>query len=271
MHYLLPGNRRNQIAARLEKGETVIATDLAAEFAVSEDAIRRDLRALAEEGRCKRVYGGALPLSPISSSQADRLLKEPYKKRALARTASTLVQKGELIFLDSGSTNLALGAELADDRSLTIVTNSILIASALLGRKHSRVIMIGGTVDDDVGGCVDADAVLHVQRMNIDRCFLGACAVSSALGLCSFNHADAVFKRALLSRSQSVAALATIDKLETRAPHVIGSLELIDYLIVEHDTPPELSAKLAKAGPTILTAESLEFEGRVRNARKVGE
>jgi DeoR/GlpR family transcriptional regulator of sugar metabolism len=91
--------------------------------------------------------------------------------------------------------------------------------------------------------------------MNIDHCFLGACAVSSKLGLGGFNPADTLFKRVLLSRSQKVTALVTLDKLETRAPHVIGPLEFVHELVVPHDTPSHLLATLGKAGTTVLTAD----------------
>jgi DeoR/GlpR family transcriptional regulator of sugar metabolism len=94
-----------------------------------------------------------------------------------------------------------------------------------------------------------------VQTMNIDHCFLGACAVSSQLGLGGFNPADTLFKRVLLSRSQRVTALVTLDKLETRAPHVIGPLAFVHELVVPHDTPSHLLETLEKAGTSVLIAD----------------
>jgi DeoR/GlpR family transcriptional regulator of sugar metabolism len=239
MHaYSLPTSRREVIADRLYAGLSVVASELAEEFQISEDAIRRDLRALAAEGRCKRVYGGALPVSSASGALPERVPIQPREKILLARTGARLIQAPGLIFLDGGSTNLALIAELPED---------------VLNRKGLKLLMVGGAVEADLAACVDADAVLAVQRMNIDHCFLGACAVSSELGLGGFNPADTLFKRVLLSRSQKVTALVTLDKLETRAPHVIGPLECIHELVVPHDTPSHLLAILSKAGITVLT------------------
>jgi DeoR/GlpR family transcriptional regulator of sugar metabolism len=245
------------IADRLDAGLSVVASELAEEFQISEDAIRRDLRALAAEGRCKRVYGGALPISPASGPLPERILIQPREKILLARTGARLIQARGLIFLDGGSTNLALVAELPEDKVLTIATNSVPVANAVLNRKGLKLIMVGGAVEADLAACVDADAVLAVQRMNIDHCFLGACAVSSELGLAGFDHADALFKRVLLSRSQKVTALVTLDKIETRAPHVVGPLECIHELVVPHDTPSHLIAALAKTGTEVLTADGL--------------
>jgi len=251
----LPTSRREVIAERLDSGLPVIASDLAEEFRISEDAIRRDLRALAAEGRCKRVYGGALPVSSASGSLTERVLVQSSEKTLLARTGARLIQPRGLIFLDGGSTNLALVAELPENKSLTVATNSVPIANAVLNRKGLRLLMVGGEVDTELAACVDAKAVLAVQTMNIDHCFLGACAVSSQLGLGGFNPADTLFKRVLLSRSQRVTALVTLDKLETRVPHVIGPLAFVHELVVPHDTPSQLLATLEKAGTSVLIAD----------------
>jgi hypothetical protein len=134
--------RKNEIESRLQRGLPVHATALAKEFLVSEDAIRRDLRALAAEGKCKRVYGGGLPISPDGVPLEHRLLNDSKEKRALALAALSLVSEASTVFLDSGSTNLALAREMPPDRSLTIATNSISIASALLERKNFKVIVL---------------------------------------------------------------------------------------------------------------------------------
>src|ERR1700691_3697905 len=135
--------RKNEIETRLLRGLPVNATALAKEFLVSEDAIGRDLRALAAEGKCKRVYGGGLPISPEGVPFEHRLLNDSKDKRALALAALVLVSEASTVFLDSGSTNLALARAMPPDRSLTIATNSISIADAgpksSLGNRRLRL------------------------------------------------------------------------------------------------------------------------------------
>jgi DeoR/GlpR family transcriptional regulator of sugar metabolism len=254
MHTDIPLARRDIIALRLEQGEGAVATTLAQEFGVSEDAIRRDLRALAAAGKCRRVYGGALPLlpvSPASSGMAERMEEGAGRKAALARTAAALVQKHELVFLDNGSTNLAIVRFLAQDMDLTIATNSVHIAIEVLKRSDMRLTMVGGMVDPGVGGCIDAHALAHVAMLNIDRCFLGACAVSASSGIAAFDPADAAFKRAVMAASAYVAVLATSAKLETRAPHRVAAVGDVDRIIVEHDAPAAIVASLTQAGALI--------------------
>ena len=138
----LPTLRREVIAVRLDAGLSVVASELAQEFQISEDAIRRDLRALAAKGRCKRVYGGALPVSPASGALSERVPIQAREKILLARTGAQLIQARGLIFLDGGTTNLALVAELPENKFLTIATNSVPVANAVLNRKGLKLLMV---------------------------------------------------------------------------------------------------------------------------------
>ena len=250
-----PLARRDVILGRLAQGQSVVAAELALEFEVSEDAIRRDLRALAAEGRCRRVYGGALPLSKSTAPMAARMEEARDRKQALAREAASLIKPGEFVFLDSGSTNLALVSCLPEDYDLTIATNSIDIAAAALRRSDLRLIMVGGAVNSSVGGCVDAPAVLSLMQMNIDLGVLGACAVSSSTGVGAYDLSDAAFKRAVVAASRKSLVLVTNEKFAARAPHRVAELKGIDAFVVEHDAPQDALEELAAAGCSLMTAE----------------
>ncbi len=250
----IPLARRDVIAQRLAAGAAVVAATLAVEFEVSEDAIRRDLRALAAEGRCRRVYGGALPITPETQPMFARIDEERGRKLALARRAAETIEPGELLFLDAGSTNLALTEFLPEDQELTIATNAIDIASAVLRRPDLRLIMIGGSVDTTVGGCVDASAIQAVSQLNVDRCFLGACSVHAERGIGAEFHADALFKNALMVVSQRCVVLAMNSKFTTRAPHRVCTLADVDLLVVEHNAPAEFTRPLKAAGTTLAKA-----------------
>jgi DeoR/GlpR family transcriptional regulator of sugar metabolism len=247
--------RRNEIENRLKRGQPVNATALAEEFLVSEDAVRRDLRALAAEGKCKRVYGGAIPLSPEGGPLEHRLLSNVHEKRALSLAALSLLSEASTVFLNSGSTNLALAREMPLDRALTVVTNSISIAAALLERKNLKVIVIGGEIDPDAEAAIGSSAIREAQRFNFDLCFLGVCAASVSLGIGAFQIADAEFKRILIERSERIAALITVDKVETRAPFHVAALAALDYVVLEHNTPEQILSTFYEAGPDVILSK----------------
>lgn len=248
----LPLARRDLIAARLAEGQSVASVQLAAEFGVSEDAIRRDLRALAADGLCRRVYGGALPLAtrPLSA----RLGEGVEAKRALAARAASLVGRGQLIFLDAGSTHVALVDALPEDFGLTVATNSVDVAAAVMGRQDLDLLMIGGAVDATIGGAVDAVAVEAVTRLSIELAFIGVCSVSAEDGISALNHADAIFKRAVMATSRRRVALVTSDKFEAHAPYRIAPARAFSQFVVERDAPEALVADLREAGAGVLTA-----------------
>ena len=251
----LPLARRDVIAARLAGGQAVVATALADEFEVSEDAIRRDLRALAAEGRCRRVYGGALPITPQTQPMFARADVSRARKRALAQTAAGTIRAGEFLFLDAGSTNLAIVEFLPEDLALTVATNAIDIAGAVLRRPDLRLVMIGGSVDTTVGGSVDSGAVQAVGRFDIDRCFLGACAVDAARGVGAELDDDALFKSTLVQASRQCVVLALNEKLDARAPYRACTLADVDLLVLEHDAPAARTDPLRAAGARFAMAD----------------
>src|ERR1700730_4119184 len=158
--------RRETIVARLSQGEAVVAARLAVQFGVSEDVVRRDLREIAARGLCKRVYGGALPVSPAAAI-AFRTESDPDRKLALARAAATLLRPKQSIFLDSGSTNARLASLLPGNLQLTVVTNSIQVAAAATGRPGVALFLIGGGVNSHVGACIGPRAAAELQRHRI--------------------------------------------------------------------------------------------------------
>lgn len=247
MHIDPPIARRDTIAARLAHGQPVVAATLATEFGVSEDAIRRDLRALAAEGRCRRVYGGALPISAATAPIIARSEERQAEKRLLARAAAATIQPGELVFLDSGSTNLALVEFLPEDADITLATNAAEIAAAILRRQDLRLIIIGGMADPLVGGCVDGSAVQAIAQLRIDRAFIGACAVSEN-GVGAFHFEDATFKRAVIATAVHTLVIATNDKLDMPATHRVATLDQIDTLVVEPDVTAAQRAMLDASG-----------------------
>jgi len=253
----IPRTRRDLIQHRLERGQSVAAATLAAEFGVSDDAIRRDLRALAALGLCRRVYGGALPLSPAATPMAQRMAHAPDRKAALARVGATLIQPGELVFLDNGSSNLALVPCLPADSAVTVATNSIAIAAAVQQRGGLQLIMLGGSVDAHVGGCIGAIALSMLEQLHPDRCLLGACAFSNEQGVSAYHLADAHFKQAVLARSRHSVVLLTSEKLQTRAPYRICASSAIHSYVLEQDAPADYAGALEQGGSRVLRASPL--------------
>ena len=216
-----------------------------------------DLRQLAAQGLRRRVYGGALPISPASGSiwRAHRARSVEAEGARLAREAATLTaQPGQFLFLDAGSTNLALAAALPSDADLTIAVNAPAIAAALLARGGFRVVTIGGEVDPQVGGAIGAGALAALRDMRIDLTFLGACALDDTARVGAFSFEDAAWKRELVAASRTVAVVSTNEKLGAAARFAVVAGAELDHLIVEADADPALLARYAEIGVDVRRA-----------------
>jgi DeoR/GlpR family transcriptional regulator of sugar metabolism len=253
---MLPQERQQWILDRLRQSGRVVAVELATEFAVSEDSVRRDLRELAAQGLCKRVYGGALPLSAVVAPLKQRRQEHAGRKLALGRKAATLVRQGQVLLIDAGSTNAAIAAALPRDFGLTVVTNAPDIAQILLEREGFEILLIGGRIDVRIGAAVGAQAVQEMQRVRADICFPGACAVDAIGGLWGFDSEEVLLKRAMVEASGETVVVATSDKLGTVATHRVAGIDEVQHLVVEHDAGRALRAAFAAHGVTVHRADA---------------
>ena len=247
--------RQQIILEHLSRRGRVLAGDLAREFRTSEDTIRRDLRAMAAAGQCRRVYGGALPLSPASGSLAERRTEAPERKAALGRAAAALVRPGQVVFFDAGSTNAAIARALPAGLGVVVATNAPDIASDLVGRAGVELIVIGGRVDPRSGAALGARALRDVRAIRVDLAFLGACAVDARAGVAAFDAEEAEFKRLVAERAKAVVAAVTTDKLGTAAPFAVAPASLLSHLVVEADAPERALAPLRRCGVRVHRAQ----------------
>lgn len=253
IHDLLLGERQDLIRARLDVSGRVIAAELAQELGVSEDTIRRDLREMAALGLCRRVYGGALRVLQSTSSMSERIALGGDRKAALGRTAAELIPAGSTIFLDSGSTNLALAHALPAGRDLTVITNAPAIAAAVLERDIATI-QLGGPIDPRAGGAVGAKAMRDAEAFRPDILVLGVCGIDPDAGVTAFSFEDAELKRLITSLSRSVLVAVLNDKLSTAAPYSVVPLSRVTRAVLEADADEAEADRLAAAGIQIIRA-----------------
>lgn len=255
----LPEERQRRILERLGSEGRVLAAELARQFGASEDTIRRDLRELAAAGLCRRVYGGALPLSAASGPLVERARVMPAEKRRLGETVAGLLSMlaaGQTVFVDAGSTNLAAVRALPDDMRMTLVTNFPGVAAEAAGREGIEVVMIGGTVDKRTGGAFGARALRDVAELRPDVYLLGACALDAVAGVAVFGFEEAEFKRQLAAQARRVIGAVTSDKLGTGAPFSVGPARMFHDVVLEADAPDEQAAALLAIGVEVHRAAS---------------
>ncbi len=256
---LLVSERQAEIRSRLEISERVIAGDLAQEFGVSEDTVRRDLREMASAGECIRVYGGAISIKAKFAPLQNRLDLHSEQKRLLAQKSVEVLERGMFVFLDVGSTNLAICPYIPDNLDLTVVTNSPHIAAALMANTGVKLIIIGGKIDADTGAAISASAVQEARRLHPDLFIMGACGLDKKSGITAFDQDDAFFKQALSANSAKTLVPLLNDKIGTIAPFSVIPIQQCDYLIIEHSLDEATAASLTSSRTSILRASKGNF------------
>lgn len=251
---LLVSERQSEIRQRLKNSERVIAGDLAREFGISEDTIRRDLREMAAAGECVRVYGGAISLKAKFIPLQDRLDVQSEQKQLLAQKSVEVLERGMFVFLDVGSTNLAMCPYIPTSLDLTIATNAPQIAAALMANSGVKLVTIGGKIDANTGAAISAGAVQEVTRLHPDLMIMGACGLDKKSGITAFDQDDAFFKQTISANSRKILVPLLNDKIGTIAPFSVIPTQQCDYLIVEHSLDEAAVASLKSSKTMIIRA-----------------
>ncbi|MFF8376945.1 DeoR/GlpR family DNA-binding transcription regulator [Streptomyces sp. NPDC015661] len=230
---MLAAERRDHLLDLLAREGKVVAKDVAAALGISEDSVRRDLRDLAAEGRCQRVYGGALPVSPAVVDYRARQTVAPDGKRKVAAVAAGLVRPGGAVILDGGTTALAVAQALPQDLDCTVITHSPTIAAALLDHPAAEIFLLGGRIFKHSAVACGAAAVEAAQNVSADLCLLGVTGVHPEAGLTTGDAEEAAMKRALAARAADTYVLASSEKIGTASRFRVLPWEEITGLITD--------------------------------------
>jgi DeoR/GlpR family transcriptional regulator of sugar metabolism len=229
---MLTEQRRQILLDRLKRDGRLVARDLSEELGLSEDTLRRDLRELAAAGLLTRFHGGALPASPTVASLGRRRGMAVEEKQRLARSAAPLVERGQTVFIDGGTTHLELVRCLPLDLRATVITHSPLIAAALEPHENVELILIGGTILRHSMVAIGAAAHDAILKLRVDVFFLGLTALHPVEGATTGHYEEAAIKRAIAARAAEVVTLATAEKLGAVSPHLIAPAAAITSLVI---------------------------------------
>jgi DeoR/GlpR family transcriptional regulator of sugar metabolism len=251
---MLTSQRKKTILERLARDGQVLAAPLAVQFGVSEDTIRRDLRELAAEGSLQRVHGGALPASSAVAFFSKRRTLESSGKRAIGMAAAAMIEPGQIVIIDGGTTCAELVRHIPSSLSATVVTHSPTIAVALAEHPSIEVIVIGGRLYKHSIVTVGAAAIEAMSHIHADLYFMGVTGVHPTAGLSTGDLEEAYVKRALAARSAETIVLATREKLNAASAYAIGDVTLAQTVVGGRSPEAGLTAPLEAAGVSVVRA-----------------
>lgn len=257
----LPAGRKAQLVAVVtERGEVTVA-ELAEQFAVSVDTIRRDLDTLGSSGQIIRTHGGAI--SPAAAAKPEtgldvRRRVQTAAKDTIGELAARLVTDGSTVIINAGTTALAVARHLRDQRGLTLATNNLLLASELDPRVYRNLYVFGGTVranDYSTIGPLSFGGFAGSTDVEV-RCGIALIAVGGITadgGFCTSNLAEASMMREMMDRADVVAVILDSTKFGRKLFAQFAPLEAADYVVTEKRPPEEFVEALEARGVTLIT------------------
>ena len=255
---MLASERHKLILERIETQNSVSVADLCALIGVSEMTIRRDLRILSAGGLLQRVHGGAIA-KRSGSYEPPYLVRGSANleaKQAISREAVKLVNEGDSLALDVGTTTYEIACRLAEMRGLTILTASLPIANVLADAPHIRLILTGGILRPQEKSMVGQTAVSAYHGYHVDKAFVGIGGLHLERGLTEYNLDDALVKQAMIQNAARVIVVADSSKLQRICFAHVADLMQIHSLITDDHAPEVVLRDLAKRGIEIIAAHA---------------
>lgn len=241
-------DRRDQIIQILTNEGSVKVEKLSTRFDVSAVTIRNDLEFLEQKGIVHRTYGGALLRNNVYN---DPSLEEKQKlhsdeKQRIGMEAAGMIQDGDTILLDSGTTTREIAIRIKDRTNLTVMTNAINIALELAGIPEIRVMLTGGVLREKSYSLVGPEAESTMRNYYFDKLFLGVDGLDLEYGLTTSHPQEAQLNRLMVERANQVIAVTDSSKFGRHSFSFICGLSPIATLITDTNLTREYESELTK-------------------------
>lgn len=258
--------RQRRIAELVSEAGRVNVTDLAADFDITTETVRRDLAALEKAGALQRVHGGAVPCRPHSLEEPafdDREIHNLDEKTTIARSALSLLEETMSISVDGGTTCAAFARAIADEahgrlvagqapRQLRVITNSLSAIDSLAGAPGVDIFVLPGRFRPVTRAMVGPQTITAIEGHRVDLAVLGTNGLTGD-GVSTPDHEEAATKSAFVHSGRRVAVLADSAKFDAISLVRFAELDQIDVLITDDAPEESLSADLETAEVEVVT------------------
>ena len=251
----LAPERQKQLREIIRQKGVARVEELCKLLSASAATVRRDLQQLENDGRIRRVHGGALSLESGLEEPLfdDKASIAPIEKRRIANGALALIRAGDTIYLDGGSTLLELARLLVERVDVTVVTNSLRAAVELSGR-GPRLILVGGELRRLSQTTVGPLTTALLKELHVTTAFMGTIGVTLDKGLSTTDPDEAFTKQYVLSTADSVVLLADSTKLGRASFAKAGDWDDVDVLITDKKADMKFVRIARKKGLKVLVA-----------------
>ena len=255
---MYPEERQQAIAQLVTERGRLAVTDVAEQFGVTTETVRRDLAVLERAGMLRRVHGGAVPagaLTLVEPGLGERHGTRAEQKRKIAAVARDLLPRVDgSVLLDGGSSTAALADLLPAEHRLLVATNSVPIAARLSAAPGLTLHVLGGRVRGVTQTAVGDSTVRALDDLRVDVAFLGTNGITPGRGFSTPDESEASTKRAMIRAAERTVVLADSTKLGREHLVRFASPAEVDVLVTDSEADAETLAALRSAGMEVLVA-----------------
>jgi DeoR/GlpR family transcriptional regulator of sugar metabolism len=258
----LPARRRFELIRLARRQGQLSVTKLSSQFGVSPDTIRRDLDLLSVRGLVRRTHGGAVPADHLvqgESPLAQRINLRTAEKTRIAQCAAALIQNGETLIINGGSTTRIFAFELAGKKNLTVVTNALGIPACLPDQAVRDIFVLGGEYRAESDITVGAVTCCGSAGLSVDSAILGVGGITGD-GVFSRLLQEAAMTARMIAAARRTIVLADSTKFEKKLLGHIASLGQIDILVTDANPPAKLSEILNEFRVQVVIAPPLNSQ-----------
>lgn len=231
-------SRQNEILSRARENGKVVVDELAEQFVVSPQTIRKDLKDLCDRHFLQRVHGGAVVVSGIENvGYESRRVLATEAKGAIGLKAASLIPDNCSLFINIGTTTEQVAMALRSHRGLLAITNNINVAEILRESLGVELIVAGGIVRRSDGGIVGEAAVDFIRQFKVDFAIVGVSAIDEDGSLLDYDFREVQVSQAIISNARKVMLVADVMKMTRTAPVRIGHISQVDFFVT--DKPPK--------------------------------
>ncbi len=254
---MLAIERRNKILSRLKAEKHVVVSELAKQFDVSEETIRRDLDKMEKEGMVVKSYGGAV-LSENSAAELPFVVRKRSnvaEKQVIADIVASLIEDGDSLILDASSTAVFIAQKLKSKKNITLITNSVEVLMELSDVSGWRILSTGGTLKEDSCALIGPSAENMLSAYHVGKVIISCKGVDEDGGFSDSNDNHASLKRRMLACGAQKIFAVDSSKFGKRSFIEISGFDGIDAVITDKRPPDHWVKLLASHGVEILSPE----------------
>ncbi len=226
--------RIKQIEEYLIENKSASLDTLCSVFDVSKNTIRRDINELESRGIVTKVYGGVtLNYQNDTVPFQQRQIQHTSEKIKIGKLASRLIEDGDIIFVDSGSTTPHILSNIQDKQNITLITNSLNVINEAANYSNINVISTGGILQRKTNSFTGIDAIDFLNKLNINKAFMATTGISINKGVTNTSYLETEIKKVVVKISSLIILMADHSKLDSVALMKYCELTDIDYFITD--------------------------------------